>query len=504
MTRRRSAPSACIAMLAVAVTACGTTVHTTAGSAAAPGDSTLSVPTVAPSAAGPGSGGTGTSGGGTVGAVPGSATSSRPNAVGPGAGTVPAGPGPTDSAGQTGPIKVGFMYSLNDAAASAGVDNNQTVNPGNVVHALVDSYNKAGGFAGRHIDPVYEELKSSSNDYEGDLAAACASFTQDNHVAAVFVALGLFSESFYSCLAQAGVPVISTDTGPDLYDARRWPLLVTPDEMLSDTRLVQVVDRLHASGWLTSRDRMGVVIEDCPLNQRIFANSLRPELQRLGITVAATASPHCFQRISDLGTISAQMGNAVVQFRQRGVTKVIVVSAAQEGTMTYEFMLAAGNQSWYPGYALSSSSFATTLQTQSGVPEREFENARGIGWVPPSDSVKHSEWTDTSSTKDCTARVHKQGLRPVSANDTLTAQSICDTFRLYDATLRITRGDATPGVVQQGMKSAGRSHVSGLTHGGASSFWDHGRLAPAEGRFFRYISSQGGFVYTGTSFRFDG
>ena len=502
--RRRSALRVAVALLVVTTAACGTTVHTTAGSTSVPGDSTLSVPTIAPSAGGTGASDNGTGGTGPVGVVPGSTINAGPGAAAPGPSPGSAGSGTTGAASQTGPLKVGFMYSLNDAAASAGVDNNQSVNPGNVIHALVDSYNKSGGFAGRHIEPVYEQLKSSSNDYEGDLAAACASFTQDNHVVAVFVALGFFSEGFYSCLAQAGVPVISTDTGPDLYDARRWPLLVTPDEMLGDTRLIQVVDRLHASGWLTSRDRMGVVIEDCPINQRIFANSLRPELQRLGITVAATASPHCFQRISDLGTISAQMGNAVVQFRQRGVTKVIVVSAGQEGTMTYEFMLAAGNQNWYPGYALSSGSFATTLQAQSGVPEREFENARGVGWIPPSDSIKRGDWTNTASTQACTSRLHKQGLRPASANDTLTAQSVCDIFDLYDATLRTTRGDASASVVQQGMRSAGRAHVSGLTRGGASSFWDHGRLAPAEGRFFQYLSGQGGFVYTGKSFRFDG
>lgn len=487
-----------LALALAPATACGTTVDTT-GVRAADSGSGLSVPTVAPSAGGTGQRvGVGDS---STPSVPGSAVfSDGPSAAGMGAApSVAPGTGPV---GATGPIKVGFMYSVNDAAEAAGVDNNTSINAGSVMRALVASYNRQGGLAGRRIDPVYAFIRSSSNDFEGDLAAACAKLTQDNHVAAVISAVGLYSESFYACLAKSGTPVIAGDTGPDLYDARAFPLLFTPDSMLGDTRVIEVVDRLHASGWLTTRDKMGVVIENCPINKRIYSGSLAPELRRLGIAVAATAEPTCFQAISDLGTISTAMGSAVVQFRQRGVTKVIFVSQAQEGTIAYEFMLAAGNQGWYPGYALSSASFATTLQEQGGVPEREFSNARGVGWGPPTDTVKRSDWTMTSTTRDCMRRVRGQGLRPATATDDLQVETVCDPFVLYDAALRATHGDASTPAVQTGLRSAGRGFVSSYCVSGATAFWDHGRLAPAEGRTFQYVSSQGGFVYTGEPFRF--
>jgi hypothetical protein len=305
-------------------------------------------------------------------------------------------------------------------------------------------------------------------------------------------AVGLYSESFYACLAKAGVPVISGDVGPDRYDARAFPLLVTPDSMLGDTRVLQVAERLFASGWLTTQDKMGVVIEDCPINHRIYDNSLAPELKRIGIAVAATAAPHCFQSIGDLGTISAQMGSAVVQFRQRGVTKVMFVSQAQEGTMTYEFMLAAGNQGWYPGYAMSTASDATIQQSQGGVPKQEFSNARGVGWMPPLDSSQRSQWTTTATTRMCLHRVRAEGLRPSTGTDDIQVEEVCDTFVLYDA------------AVQGGLHTAATGFVSAATMSGATGFWDHGRLAPAEGRFFRYVPSRGGFVYTGQPFRFGG
>ena len=497
---RRIRLVAATALSLAALAGCGTTVHRTAAGVSAPGDATLSVPTGQAPAE---SGSTGRGSSGPGGVVPGStATAPGASAAGPQV-TGSAGPGTsTVTTPTTGPVKVGFMYSINDAASSAGIDNNTSINPGNVEHALVASYNADGGFAGRHIDPVYASIRSSSNDFEGDLAAACATFTQDNHVAAVISDVGLYSESFYACLAKANVPVIAGDSGPDRYDARAFPLLVTPDSMLGDTRVIEVADRLHASGWLTAKDKMGVVIEDCPINNRIYTNSLAPELHRLGIAVVATTKPHCFQAISDLGTVSAQMGSAVVQFRQRGVTKVIFVSQAQEGTIAYEFMLAAGNQGWYPGYALSSASFPTTLQAQNGVPAREFSNARGVGWAPPMDTNDRKQWTTTPTMRACMQRVRARGLRPATAIDDVQVETVCDTFVLYDAALRATNGDATESAAQQGLRAAGGSFVSSYSLAGATGFWDHSRLAPAEGRLFQYIPARGGFVYTGQRFLF--
>ncbi|MHB2024784.1 MAG: hypothetical protein ACYCO3_15940, partial [Mycobacteriales bacterium] len=359
-----------------------------------------------------------------------------------------------------------------------------------------------GGFQGRRIVPDYQELKSSSNNYPGDLASACASFTQDHHDAVVISNLGLYSESFLSCLAKASVPVVSGDAGPDLYDAKQFPLLITPDQLLGNTRVVEVVDRLHASGWLTSATRIGVVVEDCPVNVRIYDDSLVPALRAAGLTLAATAEPHCFQGIGDLGTISEEMANAVLQFRSQNVSRVMFVSQAQEGTMAYEFMLAAGNQDWYPGYALSSASDATILQSQSGVSSKEIANSRGIGWIPPLDTTDLSQAPPTPSAKACFARLATQGLHPSTETDYATAEEVCDTFAVYQEILQATNGNASAAAVASGMRSLGSRFVSALTLAGKTSFWDHERLSPAEGRYFTYSAARGGFVYTGAPFAF--
>lgn len=423
-----------------------------------------------------------------------------------GAPGLPGAAGPPSAAAPSGithaPIEIGFMYSLNNAAASAGVNNHVTIDPGSVVHALVASYDATGGMGGRRIEPVYEELQSASNNYQGDLAAACAAFTQDHHVAAVISNLGYYSESFLGCLAKASVPVISSDAGPDYVDARQFPLLVTPDSLLGDTREVEVVTRLSETGWLAPADRVGVVIEGCPISQRIFTDALAPALQRSHLTLAATAQTQCFQGISDLGTISGQMTDAVVAFRAKGVSRVMFVSEAQEGTIAYEFMLAAGNQQWYPGYALSSASDATDLQAQSGVSQQEIGNSRGVGWIPPFDTVDMNQAPTTTTARQCLSRVRSQGLQPSTENDFLTLDSVCDTFVVYDEILRATGGDASPASFLRGLGSLGTSFVSALDLNGRTSPWDDGRLSPADGRLFAYLAARGGFVYTGSAFAF--
>jgi len=115
-------------------------------------------------------------------------------------------------------------------------------------------------------------------------------------------------------------------------------------------------------------------------------------------------------------------------------------------------MLAAGQQDWYPGYAMSSMTYATTVATQSGVKKREIENSRGVGWDP---------YADTADLKQA----------PLSSR----------------TRLRVAAGQR--GRSQQGF-------VSAINVGGSAGTWDHGRLSPGEYRYFAWSNSRGAFAYT--------
>ena len=482
----------------LAATACGPTVdlnarNATEGSGAAAG---LAAPSAAPGAG---------SGLGQQSAVGSSAGNASPGVGGVPGNTGPGGGGSGGSGANgatgsatgatTGPIKIGFIYANNDAASAAGINNNMSVTADKVMKALVGSYNTGGGFAGRRLQAYYQHLNSSSDDYESDYASACAAFTQDDRVSVVVDSVGLYSENFQGCLAKARTPVVS-DLGPDVQDARAFPLMVTPDDLVADTRVVQVVRRLKASGWLTPQNKIGVVIEDCPVDNRIFTNSLKPALAQAGLRLAATASPQCFQAIDDLGTISGQMGSAVVNFRSAGVDRVMFVSLGEDGTMCFEFMLAAGQQSWYPGYAMSSMTYATTVATQSGIKPREIANSRGVGWNPYADTADLKQAPLSSAGDNCLARLGKAGIHPATNNDFFAALSVCDQFALLDRILHASSGDASPDGFLRGLTIAQRGFVSALSVGGSTGTWDHGRLSPGEFRYFAWDSSRNAFAYT--------
>lgn len=484
----------------VLLASCGTTVAGSTTQTAGESQAGLSAP-----------GGSSSTGGGDTQSlsVPGGATSASAGGVNGGGSSSGATSGGSDtnvgssvgSAATTGPIRVGFMTTNNDAAAPAGVNNGVSITPQSVMKALVASYNASGGLAGRKIQAYYQVINSSSNDFEGDLAAACASFTQDDHVAVVINDVGLYSESYQACLADAHVPVVS-DLGPDAEDAQKFPLMITPDDLRADTRVVQVVQRLKASGWLTPSNRIGVIVEGCPIDQRIFTNTLKSAIANAGLNLVASAQPHCFSAIQDLGTISSDMGNAVVNFRTNNVDRVMFVSIGEEGTLGYEFMLAAGQQDWYPGYAMSSMSYATTVAMQSGVKQQELENARGVGWNPVTDTADLGQAPPNTAARQCLTRLSQQGLRPATNNDHFYAYVPCDDFALLVRILQATNGDLSPSAFLRGLAAAQGGFQSALNVDGSATGWDHGRLGPGAYRYFAYNTSKSQFLYTGKSANF--
>ena len=162
------------AVLALVLAGCGTTVSTAPAAStpggATPADNGLGAPAAATDGAGPvASGAPGpvaaSAGGPSTGVAAGAPTGAPDGATAPGPVTKGTGPAST-----RGPIKIGIIYVNNDqGASSAGVSNGNTFTPRRAYEALVSAYNARGGVAGRRINPVYVELKSSSTSLKADI-----------------------------------------------------------------------------------------------------------------------------------------------------------------------------------------------------------------------------------------------------------------------------------------------------------------------------------------------
>ncbi len=397
----------------------------------------------------------------------------------------------------TAPISLGVLYAVNDGAEQAGINNGNTITPGRVMHAYVDDWNHSGGIGGRRIDPVYVGMHSYDNSYEGQLAAACSSFTEDNHVAAVLMQLQYYSEQLLNCLGRAHVPLISGDfVAPDRQDARRFPLFVTPLTQVGEDRESAVVRHLAADGFLTSRSRVGVIVEDCPVDNRIYGNGVVPALRQAGVPLTSTFRTQCFQSIQDFGTQTSQMSSAVLQFRQDGVDRVMVVSAGAEANIVFAFSEVAENQGYRPGYALSTVAIPIALQLNA--PPQQMQNMRGVGWIPVLDTTEKAQAPVTPTGRACLQRLRRQGVVTQTATDRWTAYSGCEAFTLYDELLRATSGSSDPAAVLGALPQVGRSYVAAATVGGRLGVSD-GRVTPSVGRVFAYDAAHT-FHYVSRSF----
>jgi ABC-type branched-subunit amino acid transport system substrate-binding protein len=492
--RRRSVLVALVC--AVALAGCGSTVQGHGSRTAALGAGTDEQQALGGAAGGPDGIGTAADGSTASGSAPGGG---RAGAGGPG--TPSARPGVSGAAAGAaavrGPIKIGVLYVVNDGAESAGINNGNSFSLNQAVHAFVDAYNGAGGIGGRRIDPVYAEMHSASNDYEAQVQAVCTSFTQDHHVAAVISNVGYYSSILLACLQKASVPLVSGDwTGPDRQDAGRYPLFVTPTTMVGDARVAAVVEHLAGAGFLQARSRVGAVVEDCPVDQRIYDNALVPALRRAGLTLTATYRPRCFLSLQDYGGQASDIQGAVLQFRQAGVDRVIFVSQAAEANIMNLFSTGADAQGYRPGYALSSLAAPAVLALNA--PAAQLANAKGVGWLPALDTQRPAQAPPTATGQRCLDMMKKQGIVATSASDYNSVYGPCDSFGLYDALLRATGGDASAAAILGAMRVVGTSYVNASTVGGRVSVSGDGRPFAGAGRLFGWVGDH--FEYTTDAF----
>lgn len=459
------------------------------------GTGRVSVPSAADDAIADGSSGHGASKGAGVG---GSAASKEPAQSGASTGTRKS--GSRDAPQNKQPISVGILYGKNeDAAAAAGVDTGSEFSERRIFEGMVKAWNDRGGLAGRRIDPVFAEVSTNSSNYAAELAAVCATFTEDNDVAVVLKVVALYAHSFAQCVSRAGVVQVSGDYAlGDDQALREVPSLFAPSALTMSARERLKLEQLAAAGRLRRGDKIGVIVEGCPYNERAYNNTTVPVAKQLGLDLAETIVVSCFEGIGDIGGQSSEMQNAVLRFQTRGVTEVTFVSAAAEGNLMYLFASSAEPQGYRPDYALTSGVVAA-VQEQNA-PKAQLTNAAGLGWLPALDTSRFAG-ASTEAQSRCLNDLKKgAGVTAKSPRDRYLTFGVCDTFALSDAALRRTRGATNAEAFAAAVQALGSSFTSAATFGGRTNFARGGRAGPAQRRIFAWSTGCGCFDYAGRPF----
>lgn len=429
------------------------------------------------------------------------ASSLRPGSetgtLGPGSGSG-SGSGSTNSSSATAttkPLTIGFLTTDTSNASSIGASYGNTLGESKVTQALVKALNDTGGIAGRKINAIYSKTDTGSTNWATDFNAACAKFTQDNHVDAVLGYSFQTAEGFEKCLTDKRVPHLSTtQDGPDSVFFQQNPYffsLMTPS---IERRSQLKIDGGLASGVITTKSKFGIVTDSCTYTSRSYAKTIKPYVLSKGISVLADQDVGCPQGASDAGAAVTALQNAMLRFRSAGVDTLLIDANSESGAVLLGSLFAE-QQGWHPQWLLSSIASTAILQDNS-TPPAQMRNMHVIGWEPLLDVAPNRYPAYSSSAKRCLALMKTQGITPTAAADFMYVMNVCDAVFTYESALTVTGGNSDPVAITRAIEATNTAHVSATTVGGLSVLTRSRHDAPAGYRVAGFQSACACFVYT--------
>lgn len=505
---RRRAVRARIALLTAGVllAGCGSTVHLGATAQNPVGGDGLTP--VLPNATSTSAAG-GATAGSQPGTVPGSSGSVPDSANGGATGTnttgsngdVPAYQAPSGAVTAK-TISIGFIYTTGrqEAAAALGAAGVTSGDELAQWKLLIDDVNAHGGLGGRTIKPVFfGQSNTSGGTTASSEAAACATFTQDNHVAAALSSFE-FTSNFLTCMEKKGIPTFySLETVNDTPMLQANPLHFEASNLALDRQGTELAASLARTKYFASTPPAvnGIITYDVPEYVRA-AKVLEEALKAQGQTVKITAKIRFADRTSDTSNTAAAISNAELRMASAGVNHVMIFDL--NGLLSLLFMTNAESQGYRPRYGLTSQSSGSHLADLLGASANgQLKNATGIGWIPVLDLSK-SEYPGGKGpvARETCRRImlkggQSQGLSSPGAE--LVALGQCDDIFMLQKAFRNVTGAVSGSVIQKAIEGLGTGFATAQSfstrfgpgrHDGVSSARDMAYVVGC--KCFRYTS----------------
>jgi ABC-type branched-subunit amino acid transport system substrate-binding protein len=431
--------------------------------------------------------------------VPGQVNRSAAGAGAQRPGTVPVQPGgvatqaPVVGPADTSPLLIGVMAAGDVGPANAAIGRSAstafTYKDG--VKAFVNALNASGGLAGRQVKYVSSYIDVSSTNYDSQAMAACASFTQDNHVAVVLsFDASFYSEPFSECAAKAHVPEITLlDGGAGAATLAKYPSLFSPMAPTVERRFNALVTGLTGNGFLSKSHKVGLVVEDCPQNQSAASTVVEPRLAKLGISVTRR-DVGCVHGFGDAAAFIASVQGTVLPLRSAGVDRVVFVSGFEQVAAQY-FEKQAASQGWAPSYGVTSSAGVGYNDVQ--LDDAALARFQGVGWHPSKDiNVLPAP---NAALSRCTTlfRSYAPALQRANYN---ASHPVCEAFFFLEAGLKRSLGHADAQTLVGALRGLGSSFLSPTALGGATVFTARRSDGPQLFAPFAFVPGCSCFRYT--------
>ena len=439
LTRRSRRLMVALAGLALAVTACGSTVPKAQLQAAL---------------ANGGQGGIGGAGattgalGGTTGALPGATTTGvttgttglTTGTTGTLSGGGPLGPGITKTT-----INIGFIHVKNSEAGNAALGfEGQSLDDQTPYRIVIDQINSQGGVAGRKINPIWAVFDTtSSQTIDQQTQAACATWTQDNKV---FAILGGGQGGIVEECAEKehGVNIIPAGASiPDTF--RRYPHYLE----ISGMNLVRMgpvtVKGIASQGYFNGNPKLGIVTWDEPGYHTALADGYLPALRSIHVSPATPiAYIHAPQTYNDLGGMNSDVNSAVLRFSGQNIDHVMIVDGSAGicagACLGYEFLNQAQSQKYYPRYGFNDYNYADT-SIDTLYPHQQLPGSVGVIWSDDN-ATKDQGWHTNKAREDCYALMRSKGFdwKPDNDNQAYAVRAACEMLWFFRDVVAKMRG----------------------------------------------------------------
>ena len=370
--------------------------------------------------------------------------------------TEPSGPGVTDTS-----VKIGFI--IVDQTQLKKLLRFDSPDVGDVkgqIEALVADVNSRGGIAGRRIEPVivvYDALLDTPDAEE----KLCRTFTEDDPVFAV-VLYGQVQSNARPCYANRKTVMIDQTFFPvdqktlDEFSPYLWqPIMPEYGKLLRGLAIA-----LSDNQFFTDGAKLGIVGIDSPENRRVVDDDLAPTLASLGI------EPTDIQWIdpSTGATLQAGQDQAVLEFKDQGIDRVIVVG----GSRLLAFLITTAiPQQYFPRYAITSFDNPDFIKREMPM---ALDGAIGIS-IQPAFDIADSEYPrpGNASEQRCIDVLAAAGHTFAERANMREAMVYCDAVALLEQAGRGLAGRAlTADALAQQIGSLGDTWMSASNY--ASSF----------------------------------
>jgi hypothetical protein len=386
------------------------------------------------------------------------------------------------------PVMVGVHFNDNEgAAAQFGVGGLPDISDAEV-RAVITQVNKAGGLAGRPIEPVFHRTDPLEGSFDSQGQAACERFTQDEKVQYVVDNALSPSKVLLSCVAQRQIPLVWELHMAMVTNAEtsKFANYLYRPTMPNADRYRFVIDGLHEAGFFKSA-RVGLLRYDSPEGALISNKVFRPRLKALGIPVVAEAAMTQPSNAGGAAGLGGQSSNAVLDFKDKEVSHVLFIPTG--GAIPLTFIPAAASQGFEPAYGLTTADAPDFIG--KNFPESQLRKAMVVGWAPLLDGDEYARGEPIARCK--------KALADAGLPWDYQIQSYCDAFYFMHKAL-YAQQVVSAATLRRGVDSLGTSYASPVVAGTLFNASRHD--GPTRARLMRYDATKEGWKYFGSLFSF--